>query len=367
MNTNTPTIVLFGRTGAGKSALGNKIFGKKFFTEGDTLTSETIDTLAITDYTLLDPQRKVTLIDTPGFADNRKGLDFSNILNNILSFLTTLKGGFNVALYLLPSSKARFDRHDQDELTLLGRLLGHECFKHTFIVLTQVDELSSKKKQEVAKRAREELPVMIKEQCELDFDSSKILLSDFEDFDPFVEKLNGIVRQCPSYMPKIAEGLDVEDPQSIKRFLASKEMKELESYYESKLAEHKKELEAVRESYKSLENKTESQKRQLEKNERKIAEITAEAETWKNQKQELENKLQSEIQKVRSEKEDTIKTLKDEIENLKKVQNPNEELVDKIKSLEQKLSQRNEAPLRMAAPVFILLRPLPFLGRPGPF
>jgi len=284
----TPTIVLFGRTGAGKSALANQIVGQKFFVEGDTLTSETFQTTSYTGITRLDKTRNVTVIDTPGFADNRKGLDFANILQNILEFLTTLKGGFNVALYLLPSSKQRFDRHDQDELTLLGRLLGDDCFNHTFIVLTQLDEFNEKKRKEIIKRAQTELPPLLKEQSGLDFDSSKILFSDFDDFEPFLKRLNEVLKQCPAYTPKIAADLDVHDPQSVKKFLASKEMKELQEFYESKLEEHKRELEAVRKSYKSLENITEAQRKQLERNEEQIRKITQEAETWKQQKQEME-------------------------------------------------------------------------------
>ena len=65
-------------------------------------------------------------------------------------------------------------------------------------------------------------------------------------------------------------------------------MKELQEFYESKLEEHKRELEAVRKSYKSLENITEAQRKQLERNEEQIRKITQEAETWKQQKQEME-------------------------------------------------------------------------------
>ncbi len=38
-----PTIVLWGRTGSGKSALGNKIANKLIFKEGHSLSSETIN------------------------------------------------------------------------------------------------------------------------------------------------------------------------------------------------------------------------------------------------------------------------------------------------------------------------------------
>jgi putative ribosome biogenesis GTPase RsgA len=63
-------IALVGKTGAGKSTLGNMLIGKEEFKAGHTLISETSEVFSTTfDWPFLG---KVEIADTPGFGENRK-------------------------------------------------------------------------------------------------------------------------------------------------------------------------------------------------------------------------------------------------------------------------------------------------------
>ncbi len=68
---NEYTVILYGKTGAGKSKLCNLILGREEFKVGHDLYSETSE---IQKRVVNRPGfPKILLTDTPGFGDNRKG------------------------------------------------------------------------------------------------------------------------------------------------------------------------------------------------------------------------------------------------------------------------------------------------------
>jgi len=158
----TPRIVVFGRTGSGKSTLGNAICGKKVFKVGTTMYSETRDVQQHTmPWTFADGETtEVTFIDTPGFADNRGDSTNEDVLMKIVDLLQSLQGGFNIALFCWAAA-ARFDNNDINELNLLGLILGSSVFTHTWIVVTQFDTFELKTQEQRRKNIPLELPSLL--------------------------------------------------------------------------------------------------------------------------------------------------------------------------------------------------------------
>ena len=75
-NLTSKTILMLGRTGAGKSRCCNKLSNSTKFEESASLKSKTKEPKNAS-FTLTVGKRteRINLIDTPGFADNRKTPD----------------------------------------------------------------------------------------------------------------------------------------------------------------------------------------------------------------------------------------------------------------------------------------------------
>mmetsp|Transcript_10518 Transcript_10518/g.9064 ORF Transcript_10518/g.9064 Transcript_10518/m.9064 type:complete len:145 (+) Transcript_10518:31-465(+) len=141
-NSKEYTIVVVGRTGAGKSYICNKLAGEECFKTSNAVYSET-----------LEPQCKVIpikrnsltysikIVDTPGIGDNRvdestKEPYTTKIFRNIFGFIKTLQGGFNVGVLCINANKPRVDAEELRDLENLGRILGNDVFDHMVIALT---------------------------------------------------------------------------------------------------------------------------------------------------------------------------------------------------------------------------------------
>ena len=260
-----PAIVVFGRTGAGKSAFCNKIAGTMIFTEGNTLTSETSVSVSHVVSWPQDPLKKIRLIDTPGFGDNRASQKNEHLLANILSFLKELKGGFNIGIFCI-RAQSRIDAHDIDELNMIGMLLGNSVFKHTFIVITQTNTLVHEQREKVFRLYSEELPQILANNGMPWFTKDRILFADFDKFNEMLlNPLGNIIQRSNSFIPNLPTNIDLNNPESIKVLLQGQEIQA----WMKKQQEKNEELE-IRKTINELSQKQLSYEKLIhEKNQRK--------------------------------------------------------------------------------------------------
>ncbi len=234
------TIILFGRTGSGKSYLGNMLAGQKVFEEGQTLHSKT--SIAASHIANLPgfPQIIIKIIDTPGFADNRPDMPQEQLLGNILSFLKELEDGFHIGVYCVPA-KTRADSHDLEEIKMIGILFGQEVFKHTLIAVTQANTLIPEKRQEAYQNFQLDFPNILSIPS---IGPKQVFFADGDDRfqEMFVRPLAKIMETATVYQPQISQDIDPKDPQSIKKVLAKPELQEYMKEYEAILEKQKIQL-----------------------------------------------------------------------------------------------------------------------------
>jgi len=136
------SILIVGPTGSGKSTLLNYLAGdNELFKVGESYKPITI-TLEKKETLLRNSGIKTILIDTPGSFSA-----FDNIVEYYKNFKTTLNKiaktqqfvflTFNGATF----ANSRFMKDDVKNLTLVQSLLGKECWKNIYIVVTKMNKL----------------------------------------------------------------------------------------------------------------------------------------------------------------------------------------------------------------------------------
>ncbi|XP_060082429.1 GTPase IMAP family member 9-like [Ylistrum balloti] len=129
-------IVLFGKTGVGKSATCNMILGKRCSKEK---TSQSSVTLTCQKYTaLLQGGREISIVDTPGLFDTKRTKE--ETIDSIVNCTELSSPGPHAFLMIL-SCRTRYTEEENDTLMELKSLFGEEVYRHTIVVFTNADAL----------------------------------------------------------------------------------------------------------------------------------------------------------------------------------------------------------------------------------
>ncbi|XP_029023755.1 GTPase IMAP family member 7-like [Betta splendens] len=133
-STNTKRIVLLGKTGAGKSSLGNTMFQEKLFTVNHSPNSETATCEAKTDSI---NGREITLIDLPGFFDTDKSEEVMKPA--IMRCIVESSPGPHAFLIVLKVEK--YTEQEKAIITKMCEYFSQEVFKYATVLFTHGDQL----------------------------------------------------------------------------------------------------------------------------------------------------------------------------------------------------------------------------------
>ncbi|KAJ7384189.1 hypothetical protein OS493_023518 [Desmophyllum pertusum] len=137
------TILLSGKTGAGKSHLTNALIGEELAEEGEELDPQTDN---VTPYDFTKNNVKITVFDTPGLADGT-GNDES-YLNQIREKVASV----DLFLFCTDMTSKRFGDDDARTIEKLTRTFGTILWDHALVVLTFANEVHAPSRKDVTEK-----------------------------------------------------------------------------------------------------------------------------------------------------------------------------------------------------------------------
>uniref|UniRef100_A0A3Q3F494 AIG1-type G domain-containing protein n=1 Tax=Labrus bergylta TaxID=56723 RepID=A0A3Q3F494_9LABR len=133
------SLVVLGKTGAGKSSLVNTIFGETVFKTDSSAKSGTTECQAENKCV---NGRRIMWIDTPGFFDTDRAQE--EMKPEILRCIIECAPGPHVFLILLKVEK--FTKHEQEVIDEIQKYFSEEALKFAIVVFSHGDQLPEEMK-----------------------------------------------------------------------------------------------------------------------------------------------------------------------------------------------------------------------------
>ncbi|XP_055956722.1 GTPase IMAP family member 7 isoform X2 [Patella vulgata] len=336
-------IALLGKTGIGKSHLGNNLLKMKIFKSNVSFASVTKQCKF--EERQLDKNTSLLVIDTPGLFDTKEPNETTS--KEIVRSIALAAPGPHIYIFVI--GLGRFTPEEVNTVNILQEVFGERVLKHVIVVFTRKDDLDGAPPNEFIENAPSELHDLIKK-CGYRF----AFINNKADPDTLQEDVDVILDLIFKTIGENQGAYYTNDMYEEAEKIVDGKRKEIQNEKErqqEKLLQEKNEiLNAVTKSCgeemdRRLIKDTQDTEQKLEKKRRELEELEERRRNLEENTKEEVRRLMAfneEQTRIREQEEIRFREMQKEDSRLKKLEEENKRLQEEARKRKQELAEEEE-------------------------